>query len=150
MTISEIYEMHYVEYCENTCGNTKYEWAASEVFNLTTYDGTLDELFVKKIIEVLKVILNKTNFEYIKDETNYINYILVCQLLNEFNWIDWGTSIRGAWFDAYHPNSKTQLILEENVITRYANGVPEDIIYPEVRCTEENLKALIEFIEADT
>ena len=95
MPIYEIYEMRYHEHCENTCCDTKYEWAAREVFDLTTYDGELDELFVKKILEVLKVILNRTNFDYIKEEVDYTNYILVCQLLNKFNWIDWGTSIRG-------------------------------------------------------
>lgn len=149
MTVTEIYEHRYAEYCINTCGDTKYEWAAREVFDLTTYDGSLDELFVKKIIEVLKVIFNRTSFEYIKDETNYITYILVCQLLEKFHWIEWGTSIRGAWFETYHPNVKSHLILEEYVITSFASGERKEYIYPEVRCTEENLKALIEFIEKE-
>ena len=149
MMISEIYKTRYAEYCENRYGYTRYEWAASEIFDLTTYDGELDELFAKKIIEVLKVIINKTNFEYIKDNTNYINYILVCQLLNKFNWIEWGTSIRGAWIETYHPNVKTHPILEEYTVTRYVDGKWEDSVYPEVRCTEENLRALIEFIETE-
>lgn len=147
MMISDIYELHYHDYCENTCCETKYEWAANEIFDLTTYDGELDELFAKKIIEVLKVIFDGTNFEYIKDRTNYINYILICQLLNEFNWIEWGTSIRGSWIETWHPNCKVRPILEEHITTSYADGVEKEHIFPEVRCTKENLKALIEFME---
>ena len=140
MTIPEIYEAHYIDYCSFTGDDTKYEWAACEVFNLTTYDSALDELFVKKIIEVLKVIFERTTFEYILDEKNYVTYILVCQLLEQFHWIDWGISIRGAWFDTYHPNCKSKAILEYN-LERYG--------LKEVPCTEDNLKALIAFIESD-
>ena len=141
MIISKIYEAHYTDYCSVVGGATKYEWAANEVFNLTTYDGALDELFVKKIIEVLKAIFERTTFEYIRDGTNYVTYILVCQLLEQFHWIDWGTSIRGAWFDTYHLNYKPKTILDRDSETYGLEEVP---------CTEDNLKALIAFIESDT
>lgn len=138
--MKEIYKAHYDDYCVLVDGATKYEWAANEVFELTTYDGSLDELFVKKIIEVLKVIFNRTSFDYIKEESNYITYILVCQLLERFNWIDWGTSIRGAWFENYHLNCKSKSIIDRN-LTDYG--------FEDVEFTEDNLKALIEFIEED-
>jgi hypothetical protein len=133
------------EYCMYRCcvdDDSKYEWAASEVFNLTTYDGSLDELFAKKIIEVCKVILERRNFDYIKDKTNYVPYILVCQLLDNFHWIDWGTSIRGAWFDADHPNCEVRPLLK--YYSRSTTG------FQEIPFTEENLKTLIKFIEEDT
>ena len=147
--IYEIYKSRYIEFCENTCCDTKYEWAAREVFDLTTYDGELDELIVKKIIEVLKVILDKTNYEYIKNRENYINYILVCQLLDKFNWIDWGTSIRGAWFKSYHSNAETHPILEEFEVKRFVDGELLKCVYPEVYFTKEALNTLIKFIEAE-
>lgn len=139
MTITQIYEAHYADHCISTCGDTKYEWAASEVFDLTTYDGDLDKLFVKKIIEVLNVIFDRTTYDYIKDETNYITYILVCQLLEKFNWINWGTSIRGAWFDEYY-SRKGHPILDTNL---------EQYGCEEIPCTEAHLRALIHFIEEE-
>ena len=84
---------------QNACGESIWLWISNYVFGLTTYDGELDELFCRKIIEVCKVILDRKNFEYIKDKENYINYILVCQILEKHGWINWGTSIRGAWFE---------------------------------------------------
>ena len=58
--------------------------------------------FGKDIIEVMEVINNRKNFEYIKeDKENYKKFILVANLLDKYNWIEWGTSIRGCWFDKW-------------------------------------------------
>lgn len=138
MDVKAIYGIDYNDYMILTSSNSKYEWAAGHIFTLSTYDGALDELFVKKIIEVCKVILGKQNFEYIKNEENYITYILVCQLLNNLKWIEWGTSIRGAWFQA-EPVSEP--------ILRYYDQEVKDV--KEIPFTIDNLKALIEFIEKE-
>lgn len=136
MDIKEIYKAHCNDFCSFTGFDTKYEWAASEVFDIHTYDGSLDELIVKKIIEVCKVIFDKRTYEYIEDKNNYISYILVCNLLDKFNWITWGTSIRGAWFYACEDSDR---ILDCNL---------EWYGLKEIKFTEENLRALIEFMEA--
>lgn len=141
MTTLDIYEREYVDYSLRTMGESKYSWAASYIFDLTTYDAALDELFVKKIIDVCKSILNRTMFEYVHDENKYIEYILVCQILEKFNWINWGTSIRGAWFDyAGYPHIKPRPILELDTAIYDVKEIP---------FTEENLKMLIEFIESE-
>lgn len=119
---------------------TKWEWASSRVFGLYTYDSDLDEKFVRKILEVCKVILNSETYEYIDaDETNYINYILVCQVLNQKNWISCGTSIRGAWFD---PSVWSDLILMDGYRSR-----EEGEVNLNVKFSKENLQELIKFIE---
>ena len=138
MNVTKIYEDVYGGYIGFVNGETKYEWAASEIFDLVTYDGSIDESFVKNIIEVCKVILEKKTYEYIKDEKNYITYLLVCQLLNHNNWINWGTSIRGAWFEAcHHGRGKSEPIISE------------DFCGTEVPFTIQNLKLLIDFIELE-
>lgn len=119
-------------------GGTKYEWAASDIFNLTTYDGALDKLFVKAIIEVCKVILERKTFEYIENKEKYVSYILVCQLLETFNWIEWGTSIRGAWFDDLCGTNYRPRPIVEHPYADYMTPIP---------FTLENLKTLIEFME---
>lgn len=145
MTIQELYKAHYEDYCEFLSQDdekrTKYEWAAREVFDLTTYDGSMDELFVKKIIEVFKVIVNRDNFDYIKDEANYITYLTVCQLLVKYDWIDWGTSIRGAWINESSFDSEYRIPILRDNLEKYGCS--------EVRFCKAHVMALIDFIEED-
>lgn len=147
MTTLEIYRAQFEE--ERTWYPhelDKYEWAARDVFDLFTCDGGLDKTFVKTILDVCRVILEQNNYEYISNEESYIKYILVCQLLRRFGWINWGTSIRGAWF--------------ENM--RYMNTRPKDIIEALTWCesdgehriahvefTPDNLRALLEFMDEE-
>lgn len=129
---------------------TKHHWVARKVFDLTTYDDDLDERFVNDILEVCKVILEKKNYEYIEDEANYVKYTLVCQLLDRLHWLDWGTSIRGAWFYVDHnPGRRSKDILEElewaEVDFDKISTTERKI--PLVPFTVDNLKALIKFME---
>ena len=63
----------------------------ADVFDITTYDYDLSMKFGKDIIEVMEVINNRKNFEYMEeDEENYKKFILVANLLDKFNWIEWG------------------------------------------------------------
>lgn len=73
----------------------------TKLFDVTTYDGELDCEFGEIIIEVMKTIQKGKNFDYIKNKKKYRDYILVANLLDDNGWIEWGSSIRGAWFDAY-------------------------------------------------
>jgi hypothetical protein len=138
----DVIELYRKEYAFETKviqeGSTKYTWAATQVFELTTYDISLDELFVKKIIEVCKAILEGRTFEYIRDESQYVTYILVCQLLERLNWIEWGTSIRGAWFEESHEKYHPSQPILKYLYTNEETSVP---------FTVDNLKALIEFME---
>lgn len=116
---------------------SKYEWLSENVFDLTTYDNRLNDVFGRKVFEVCKAILGGTTFEYIQiDDAHYTTYILVCQILDMFHWIEWGTSIRGAWF-------------EEQRDSRYILRDPEDLenVLP---FTEENIRILLEFIEEES
>jgi hypothetical protein len=151
MTAFDIYKAQYEWY--SSCGqevDTKYEWAASSIFNLTTYDAGLDEVFVKAIIEVCKVILERKNFEYIRNKDNYAKYILVCQMLERFEWIDWGTSIRGAWFEVENRKiwGTDTVIRSKDILEELEWGDHNGWHTVEgVPFTEDNLRALIEFME---
>jgi hypothetical protein len=132
MTAKEIFEKDYQLTRELLEDSDIYNWAADNIFDLTTYDDELDRLFVQVIVDVCKVILARKTFEFIEDEALYVTYIVVCQLLDRKGWINWGTSIRGAWFEE-GGNAKP-------IYDGY--GHEEDVPY-----TKENLIALIEFIE---
>jgi len=69
------------------------------ILDMTTYDMGISIEIGEMVLETLIQIKNRTTFEYIKDATNYKNYILSCQFI--MDWLNWGTSIRGAWFDTF-------------------------------------------------
>lgn len=75
------------------------EFIAESVFDLTTYDSAMAEVLGAEGMAVFEAITNKTTFDFIKDQDRYAQY------LRTVNWpffaerIDWGTSIRGAWWD---------------------------------------------------
>ena len=157
MTALELYKANYEEKCTNFEDRyTKYEWAANDIFELTTYDGDLDEMFVKDILEVCKVIFEGSTYEYIGNHEQYVKYILVCQVLNRFAWIDWGTSIRGAWFpeeynvpwDVGIPG-KPKNILKEYKWWSYETGECIEHVINGVAFSKDNIRDLIMFMEEE-
>lgn len=96
----KLLDKHFKEEQHLECApETKMEYLGSSIFDFTTYDGEIDILFAEKMVEVLKVILNKNTFEYIKDREQYINYLTMVNMPFLTDKLDWGGSIRGAWFD---------------------------------------------------
>ena len=76
----------------------KYEYLSSEIFDFTTYDTEIDKMFVTKAVEVCRAITNRETFEYIKDDENYKWFLIMCNMPFFADKIEWGTSIRGAWW----------------------------------------------------
>jgi hypothetical protein len=96
----ELLDKHFKEEQHLECApETKMEYLGSSIFDFTTYDGEIDILFAEKMIEVLKAILNKNTFEYIKNKEQYLNYLTMVNMPFLTDKLDWGSSIRGAWFD---------------------------------------------------
>jgi len=81
--------------------DSKMEYLGHTIFDFTTYDGEIDVLFSEKMIPVLKCILNKETFAYQENEEQYINYLIMVNMPFLTDKLEWGTSIRGAWFDDY-------------------------------------------------
>ena len=80
--------------------DSKFEYLGNVIFDFTTYDGDVDAVFAEKMIPVLSCIVNKKTFEYHKESNdNYLNYLMMVNLPFLVNKLEWGTSIRGAWFD---------------------------------------------------
>lgn len=77
----------------------KYIFLSSAIVGITTYDDDLDVKYGKMIAETLVQIKNRTTFNYIKDEAKYQDFISSCNYI--IRWLDWGSSIRGAWFDIW-------------------------------------------------
>lgn len=86
--------------CDCVPPSNKLEFIGNHIFEFRTYSGDLDALFAKRMILVCKHILERTTFDFIRQsDENHIEYITMCNIPFLLNKIDWGTSIRGAWFD---------------------------------------------------
>ena len=87
---------------------TRLQYLAAYIFDFTTYDDDMDELFARHAVDVCEAINDKTTFEFIEDEERYKWYLVMCNMPFFKHRIDWGTSIRGAWWATY--NASTLLV----------------------------------------
>lgn len=80
---------------------SRLDYLGDHIFNFTTYDGEISELFARKAVDVCAAINNHTTFDYIRDDAeNYRWYLLMCNMPFFAERLEWGTSIRGAWWGA--------------------------------------------------
>lgn len=78
---------------------SRLEFLANAVFEFTTYDREMSETLARKALEVCGALNRDTTQEYIADVPDYLWYIIMCNMPFFAHRIDWGTSIRGAWWD---------------------------------------------------
>lgn len=81
---------------------SRLEFLSGSVFDFTTYDSEMDEFFAWTALEVCAAITDKTTFAYIQDPERHRWYLAMCNMPFFSNRIEWGTSIRGAWWDCYN------------------------------------------------
>jgi len=94
----EILEKEYQEQKEyNECLGSRLDFIGETIFNFTMYDGDASERFALKMIEVIESLINRTTFEYQKE--NYDNYLTMVNMPFLVDKLEWGGSIRGAWLD---------------------------------------------------
>lgn len=74
-------------------------YLSDHIFDFTTYDSKMSDLFAAKAVEVCKAINEGTTFEYIKDPEQYKWFLLMCNMPFFEDKLSWGGSIRGAWWD---------------------------------------------------
>jgi hypothetical protein len=77
----------------------RLDYLGDYIFNFTTYDSDISILFATKAAEVCDAITRKVTFDYIKNPDNYQWYLIMCNFPFFADRIEWGTSIRGAWWD---------------------------------------------------
>jgi hypothetical protein len=76
----------------------KYIFLSEQILGFDTYSRDLDLQFGRMFLEVMVVIETRTNHQYIKSAVaHHKNYVMACHFLK--NCIEYGTSLRGAWFD---------------------------------------------------
>jgi len=95
-------EVLYQDQLTNDCPRKdKMAFLGNTIFNFTTYDDEMDAILAQGMIEVCESILDRTTFEYVKDKNNHMRYIIMINMPFLAEKIDWGVSVRGAWFDMW-------------------------------------------------
>lgn len=85
--------------CEANGPMSRLAYLGNYIFDFTTYDEEMDELFARRAIEVCRAIQGKATFDYIKDREQYVWYLTMMNMPFFAKRTEWGTSIRGAWWD---------------------------------------------------
>lgn len=99
MTISEL-ERLYQEYGDD---DTRVCWL-SRLFGFETYDNDLDEILVKRCLDVCDAVTNGTTFEYIDmSDDDRLWYTVILNFSFFAERVEWGMSIREAWWKSHQP-----------------------------------------------
>lgn len=77
-------------------GACRMDYLSEYIFDFTTYDSEMGELFASKAVEVCSAISDGRTFDYIKEPDGYRWYLLMVNMPFFAGRLDWGTSIRGA------------------------------------------------------
>lgn len=121
---------------------TRLEYLSDYIFDFTTYDAEISELFAKKAIEVCEAINNRATFEYIKDLENYKWFLIMCNMPFFIKRLDWGTSIRGAWWEKDIEINSCGLWLGDEQITESIKFTTKD--------WELFISAIVEFARSES
>lgn len=78
-------------------------YLAQHIFDFTTYESEADELFARKAVEVCAAITDGKTFDYIANPQGRIWYLLMVNMPFFMPRLNWGGSIRGAWWDHEQP-----------------------------------------------
>lgn len=80
--------------------SSRLEYLADNLFDFTTYDSEMSSIFAAKAVEVCEAITTRKSLEYIeKSDEHYQWFLLMCNMPFFASRIEWGTSIRGAWWE---------------------------------------------------
>ena len=85
--------------------DSRFDFLAESIFDFTTYDSGMSDLFGRKAVEVCTAINDRTTFDYQKDAEGYQWYLIMCNMPFFADKLEWGTSIRGAWWALHGSNT---------------------------------------------
>ena len=95
---------------------TVEDYLSEYVLNYTTYDSELDNQLVFRSCVVIDAILRGETFKLIEDKSQdwYLWYIVIVNMPFFVDKLEWGTSVRGAWFH-FHRDTEFNGVLENKV-----------------------------------
>ncbi|BBB65868.1 hypothetical protein UNDYM_1615 [Undibacterium sp. YM2] len=85
--------------CELDEEMSREAFLADYIFCFITYDSDMGEIFASKALEVCTAVSNQTIISYIENEDDYRWFLLMINMPFFAGRLNWGTSIRGAWWN---------------------------------------------------
>lgn len=85
---------------------SKLEYLSDNIFGFTTYENIVSSKMAEKCLEVCVAITNKKTFEYIATDEGNLWYLIMVNMPFFAGKLEWGTSIRGAWWDTCNKKFK--------------------------------------------
>jgi len=78
---------------------SRHEYLSEHIFQFIAYENRMAELFASKALDVCVAITERKVFDYLGDsDENRMWFLLMCNMPFFANRIDWGTSVRCAWW----------------------------------------------------
>lgn len=89
------------------------------VFDFTTYESEVLKKLTLDALQVCWVISTKTNFDFIANDSGNLKYLTMVNMPFFANRLEWGTSIRGAWWDhGWQELETNELIFQEKQLQK--------------------------------
>jgi len=90
---------------------SKLAYLGDHIFNFTTYDDEVSALFANAALETCHALTQKKTFDYIdQSPQQYRLYLTMVNMPFFEDKLEWGTSVRGAWW-RYTPSYKHEPIV---------------------------------------
>lgn len=91
-------EPYYQDAQSYSGAKTRAAWLATYLFDVDTYDDDMGEWFTDIMLATARAVSERATFEFIKDRTRYRDYLTAVNLPFFVGRLEWGGSIRGAWW----------------------------------------------------
>ncbi|AUR91587.1 hypothetical protein NVP1161O_145 [Vibrio phage 1.161.O._10N.261.48.C5] len=124
---------------------TKYNFLADAIFDICTYENLYSAKMAEEFLEVCVAIANGKTFDMISTEAGNALYLRTINYDFFQTKIEWGCSIRGAWWDwkikiesCYLINGKGEQVLELNLEQGIKSGEMHSFV-----------QALFDFVEKE-
>lgn len=97
----QLLEHSYAQECISASSRpaSRLEYLADHIFSFTTYEQEMSEMFAARALLVCDAITCGKTFEYIAEDEDRMWFLLMCNMPFFKERLDWGGSIRGAWWD---------------------------------------------------
>ena len=86
--------------------NTRAAFLAEFIFDFTTYEDEFAHEFGVQALRVCRAISARKTYEFAEPTVDRRWFLLMCNMPFFSRRINWGTSIRGAWWDITPPNEQ--------------------------------------------
>ncbi len=101
----QLLEHSYAQECASASSPpaSRLEYLADHILNFTTYEQEMSEMFAGRAVLVCDAISRSKTFELVKDDTELMWFLLMCNMPFFKDRLNWGGSIRGAWWETQPP-----------------------------------------------